>query len=96
MSIFKDGAYFPLGCAEEMSEGEYQEQLGLCEDLARPEPLLDGVGHGNWRVRGGAVLKIREMSDRHLQNAIGFFERRGAGDHDKICELRDELGRRNR
>lgn len=32
--VFKDGAYYPLGCGEEMSEGEYQASFhdGLWED----------------------------------------------------------------
>lgn len=34
MGVFKDGAYYPLGCGKEMSEGEYQASIedGLWED----------------------------------------------------------------
>lgn len=96
--VFKDGAYYPLGAGGETSEGEYQYQLGLCEDAGREldnverQPLATRAGF--WRVRGGAILKIREMTDAHLENAINYAVCRGSGRHPKIDELRAELERR--
>ena len=93
--VFKDGAYYPLGTGEEMSEGEYEFQRALCDE---PPDYIDRHSfterHGCWRVRGGAILKIRKMTTSHLQNAIALFERGGQSSHPKLVELRDELKRR--
>ena len=100
MSIFKDGVYYPLGCAEEQSEAEYEYQYALCNDPDQfhddgpSAKSLDSVPAGKWRVRGGAVLEIAKMSVEHLRNAISLFEHAGHGDHMKIRELREELARR--
>jgi hypothetical protein len=102
VSIFKDGAYYPLGTGEEMSEGEYEYQYALCNDPGEfyddgpSAKSLDSVPAGKWRVRGGAVLEIVGMSVEHLRNAINLFERAGWADHMKIRELREELARRKR
>ena len=104
MSIWKDGAYYPLGCGEEQSMGEYEEEYALCQNAGLDEdaiyessalhPLEEPPPpppYGLWRVRGGALLKIREMTDEHLRNAIALFTRNGRGGEPKIKELREEL-----
>lgn len=90
------------------SMGEYEYMYALCndpnedaiyessaihplEELPRP---LDSVPPGKWRVRGGAVLEIKTMTDEHLRNAIRLFTHSGWGEHMKIQELWEELGRR--
>lgn len=87
--------YYPLGRGDEMSEGEYQYQLALCDEAGRPD-AVPAAPKGRWRVRGGALLEIRGMTDAHLRNAIAFFERRGDGQDKKIGELRIELKKRER
>jgi len=89
--IFKDGVYYPFGCAEEMSEGAYQAMYS-CYEPDTASSLDERVGH--WRTRDGRVLAIAEMEIGHLENAIRFFARAGWGDHPKIEELRGEILRR--
>lgn len=36
---------------------------------------VQGVPRGYWATREGALLRIRAMSDRHLENSIKFLER---------------------
>lgn len=98
MGIFKDGAYYPLGTGEEVSQGEYEYQYALCneppDDLPQRKVYVADAPEGRWTVRGGAQLEIAKMSDAHLRNAIAFFERHGEGQNKKIEELRQELARR--
>lgn len=89
----KDGAYYPLGCSEDMSEGEYQAAT-YYED-----PVGDGSLNapvGQWRTRDGRLLPIATMETKHLENAILYFTRAGWSTHEKIGELREELARRSR
>jgi len=87
--------YYPLGRGEDMSEGEYQYQVALCESagLEDIEPVPPPAPVGYWRVRGGALLEIVKMSTEHLKNAINYSERNRSVSA-KIDELREELGRR--
>jgi hypothetical protein len=90
---FKDGAYYPFGCTEEMSEGAYQavhDEL-VAELRSPPASLSEAIGY--WRTRDRRVLKITEMSTAHLRNAIQFFV--AWSDHSKILELRTELAGRS-
>ena len=92
--VFRGGAYYPLGCAEDMGEGAYQ---AMCDELdyeevRSPKSLNEPVGR--WRTRDGRVLAIEQMETSHLKNAIALFEKSGWGDHFKIWELREELERR--
>lgn len=58
-------------------------------------PLFDedfhDVGSGVWRTSSGEMLKISEMTDRHLRNAIAYAKRVGIIDRDKISELQAQL-----
>jgi hypothetical protein len=95
VSIFKDGVYYPLGCAEEMSEGEYEYQYGLCNDPdLDDEPPALKTPRGRWRTREGEELEVGVMSTKHIRNVIKLFTRAGWGDHRKLDELRLELARR--
>lgn len=81
---------------ENLSEGEYEYQYGLCNDGPEddPPPALE-MPMGYWRTRGGVTLKIRAMTSEHLDNAVRLFGSAGWGEHAKIRELRVELaGRR--
>ena len=86
----KDGIYYPLGRAEEMSEGEYQAMF----DETYISSRSPNCAVGQWRTRNGSIIKIAEMTTAHLKNAINYFERDGWGKHPKIEELRDELDKR--
>ena len=90
--------YYPLGRGEEMSEGEYERQYALCNDVRRDDDYervtAPKTPDGYWRVRGGALLEIRTMTVEHLKNAINLFANSGHGSHPKIQELREELKRR--
>lgn len=92
--MIKDGVYYPLGCSEGMSEGEYQAMYdNLVSEVYLPAASLsEKIGY--WQKRDGSVIKITEMSITHIKNAIGLFDRVGWGDHSKIRELREELSRR--
>jgi hypothetical protein len=83
---------YPLGCAEDMSEGEYQAMCDWEPSSETPGSLNELAGY--WRTRDGRVLEIAKMSRAHLVNAIRFFDRAGWGDHWKIRELCEELARR--
>jgi hypothetical protein len=90
-----------------VSEGEYQASLvdpepwddedAIYESSAH-HPLFDeepsDVGIGFWRTGSREVLRISEMTDRHLRNAIDFSERFDIADAGKINELRAELAKR--
>lgn len=95
--VFKDGAYYPLGTGEEMSEGEYQAMTDLLNDppidSSRRKVYVADAPIGWWTVRGGTQLEISKMTDAHLRNAIAFFEK---SRNKKIDELRVELKRRER
>ncbi len=96
MSIFQNGAYYPLGLGGEISEAEYEYQYALCNeppDDCDPPPPLE-MSPGYWRTRDGQVLEIKSMSATHIANAVALFERSGWPEHDKIRELRAELNRR--
>jgi len=88
-AIYESSAHHPLEDESQSNwEGWNPGEHGL------PEP-------GLWRVRDGAILKIAEMTDRHLANAIRLFERKRAEirpfaltEHPKITELKNELERR--
>lgn len=54
-------------------------------------PLEEPVRVGRWRVSSGEEIRISEMTDRHLHNAIAFAEKKGL---DKLAELRAELATR--
>ena len=87
--------YYPLGRAEDVSEGEYEEMYALCNEVGEPPHARSSIEPaGSWRTRGGAVLRVAEMSATHLTNAVRLFERNGLGDHPKVQELRAELARR--
>lgn len=101
----KDGAIYPLGFSEGISEGQYQAQYDWVDDDVADAvyhdelndkiwlpPLSLGEKIGFWRTRYGKVLKIAEMSTAHLGNAIYFFDE--WNDHPKIRELREELAKR--
>jgi hypothetical protein len=87
--VIGPGPYYPLGNAEDMSEGEYQLAYA---DL--PAPETSPIPKGFWRVRGGALLEIQKMTDEHIANALAFFEERGTYRHVKLDELREEQRRR--
>jgi len=90
-------AFYPLGNSEDMSEGEYQYQLALCDNAGQEdmEPLPE-TPNGYWRVRSGATLEICKMSTEHLKNAIEYFTKIGKSNHMKILELCLELDRRTK
>ena len=90
----KDGAYYPFGCADDMSEGEYQAAFASYEESVSDGSL--NVPVGQWRTRDGRVLPIAKMETKHLENAILYFTRVGWSTHEKIGELREELARRSR
>lgn len=94
--VFKDGAYCPLGRAEDMSEGEYQTMWELCNGSHEAPPPSLAEPRGWWRTKGGISVMLVEMSSAHLLNTIRLFDRAGWGEHPKIRELSDELGRRRR
>lgn len=90
-----DGAYYPFGSGEEMSEGEYQRAYGVVDgdDPILRSSALDAP-EGRWQVAGGAQLHIAKMTDDHLKNAIAACKRFGNGRHRKCRELRRELRER--
>lgn len=93
--VFKDGAYYPLGCSEDMSEGEYQAYQGMCDGPpVGDEPEALEMPLGQWLMKDKRTLKIRKMTTTHLANAIKLFTKAGWGDHHKIEELRRALARR--
>lgn len=47
-----------------------------------------GVGFGRWRTSNKTVIDMKEMSDRHLRNAINLCKQYGGG---KLRELQAEL-----
>ena len=93
MSIFKDGAYHPLGSGEEMSEGEYEYQYALCNGEMDEPPKSLEVASGLWHTRDGRIISIRRMASDHLSNAISLFTRTGWGEHPKINELEGTPGK---
>ena len=101
--VFKDGAYYPLGSVEEMSEGEYEAYAQDAHDFDYDgserliwslKDFLDGLFPSEWSTRDARAFKIAEMTTSHLDNAIRYFERAGLGEHPKIVELREERKRR--
>jgi hypothetical protein len=106
MGEFKNGAYYPLGCAESMSEGDYQ--TAYADYDGDGDAVDDGIEYGSacsgpaclfekpgyWRTRDRRVLKISEMETSHLRNAIHFFAE--WREHLKILELQTEIAGRNR
>lgn len=50
-----------------------------------------GVGFGRWRQAGGAVIEMKDMTERHLKNAINLCRQYGGG---KLAELNAELKHR--
>lgn len=62
--IFKEGAYYPIGISEEMSEGEYQAMLDAEMDDGSPEyrPVSLNEKAGYWRKRDGSVVRLRNIS----------------------------------
>lgn len=92
---FKDGAFYPFGFGDgDMSEGEYAEVYDSPDwDFAIDgSPTFVEVPLGYWCTRDGRTLKIAEMTDAHLDNAIRYFR---DTDHPKIDELRSERKRRS-
>ena len=56
-----------------------------------PKGFQAGVGFGRWRTSSRRVIEMKEMSDRHLQNAIKICKQHGGG---KLRELQAELKHR--
>ena len=97
----------PHGCAEDMSEGEYQAMFDdVFYDVLESSFSLNAPAYpwifppmaptGIWKTRDGRVLEIAKMSTLHIGNAIRYFDRAGWSEHEKIGELRAELARRSK
>jgi len=69
--VIGPGTYYPMGNAEPMSEGEYQEQYGLVESAGEDIAVPDGF----WRTREGVILAMTDMTDDHIENALRRMER---------------------
>lgn len=78
----------------EMSEGRYQEQCGLVDDMRAESGASLDAPVGRWQVMSGAMLYIARMTDDHLANAVVWCERRAFGHHPKCDELHAEQRRR--
>lgn len=81
-----------------MSEGEYQASLAdpwWDNGVDDYWELQSRVASGFWQVSSGALIKISEMSDSHLRNAIAWAEQNGYDGSGKLSELRTELEARS-
>lgn len=65
----------PLMSCDDMSEGKYQEQMGLCEEAARESERLSHV----WVTREGKAIRYVDLADDHLDNIIAILRRKGMG-----------------
>jgi hypothetical protein len=96
--------YYPLGRDgdSEMSEGE--RMMADCEDAylageedeyaAQRYPVHRDTPEGIWEAKSGEI-RIRDMTDAHVQNAILWMLRNACEDHPKFDELVAEQTRRS-
>jgi hypothetical protein len=92
--------YYPLGGGYEMSEGErmaldcIDEWDEDDEDQAEFERLdhIDGP-IGVWNATSGPI-KMKDMTDAHLANALAWLARYDLSDTEKAMELRTEQANR--
>jgi len=80
-------AYYPLGRAEDMSEGQYQSLHAIVHE---PEDAPTGM----WQRREGDLIPIADMTDAHLDNTIEMLRRNNATAWHKYRELLVEKKRR--
>jgi hypothetical protein len=93
---FKDGAYYPLGCADAGSMADYYGEHDWTP-FDDPEPAT------TWTTRDGRVLLMVDMSAEHLTNCLRMMDRAHAADPDLDIKqshayrgIQLELKRRNR
>lgn len=98
--------YYPLGCGEEMSEGErmamdaYEEELEYDPAAVEERAAFERLDHieapvGVWNSTSGPI-PMKEMTDAHLKNALRWLDRYDLLGTDKAAEIRDEQERRVR
>lgn len=68
----------------EISEGEYQAELGRLESLSREmaaeenwRRLIQNDAEELWVTRGGKKIDYSRLSDTHLYNVHAMMKRRG-------------------
>ncbi len=93
------GPFYPLGRGEDMSEGEYAALQAMDEDPDEDEIARDWPDHlnapeGSWQTRDDSTVLIRDMTDKHVRNAIRWMKARALDDHPKFDELIAERDRR--
>lgn len=57
----------------------------------RPKDFQEGTKKGEWRISGGDIIKISDMTNSHLQNAHRVAKVYGSR---KLTELEEELQNR--
>jgi len=56
---------------DEMSEGEYQYQMAMCEEAGKPE-----MDDHTWVTKEGQEVKVADMGDSHLINTVRMLRRK--------------------
>lgn len=83
---------------DKTSIGEYEAQFWIENEYDEYEPRFRIAafvpGDGFWATKDGRTLKISEMTDSHLRNAIALHDRIDGFDPEKIDELQEELAHR--
>ncbi len=92
--------YYPLGRGGDDTEAEYHasqidyEDLdGFDEAYVRLDNFLHATPRGMWGATVGDV-RISDMTDAHLRNAVRWLYTKGFHDHPKCAELEDEQRQR--
>jgi hypothetical protein len=70
--------------------GEMADMLN--ERIWDDDDFDEPVPNGYWKMRDGKLIKITNMTDKHLVNAIALFERNNRWD--EVYELVEEQERR--
>jgi len=71
---------------------DYYMERDLVEGFAREsahELIAERLCKGVWTTADGTTMKIKDMSDRHLENSARFFARRSG--KSPLSQLRLEL-----
>lgn len=82
-----------MGDAAEAALDYWMNRHGLFGKPPRKRSFQKGSGRGKWRTAEGQVLDMKDMSDRHIENALRLCESRG--NTGKADDFREELVRRS-
>jgi hypothetical protein len=68
--------------------------LAQAQEIYFVEQYLEGTVFGEWKTANRINIKIMEMNNGHLRNAIDLCKRKNVIDHPKYEELLAEADRR--